>query len=637
MRHNLPKAAAAVFGFWLLVAISYDWIHDLASLSDFSNNIAITFRFVLFGAVSGALFLIALRTSKRGVVFGVGLRGLTPSIGTLNIPKAPLRAEVLPSFPAEVTAWMTAQQIEGGVGQSRVALFKALASILVAKAEVPATSIPGGHGGVSLLEHTFSVISEAMRRSDEYQYRGLLYPDGKVAVAPQDPHYRFSPEDPLIPLVTIGHDIGKLECYALIEGTWTEINHSHDSKGSMLLSRLDEFWALPENERILVQRAVGYYHHPLDVPINAGDRAFALIGLLNEADEAASRAENHISMKLQATKVVAPKDLGGQDELISSPNGNTPSAVMEPSGGDQELFEQRLLDAFLALLHEPERINGADQQLRIGFKLGEYTYLSEERIRQILAERLSAPRLASARMGGRRFVLSSKLAEVLDAEGVLFRRHGKKDLAPNTALFRMQMSDPRTGRAVTSWPAVFVLYTDKIGLSSIEDARFPVTLLEPRWGARSGGDSEAKTSPRAPGPSHGTVASFPSQDPHVDIPQSSNCPTAEEGADTEDAPTLPTGISPQTSESRSPKPRMAPAHVLLESAILGRASEGKTVDGVVYLRISDAAQESGLSADEILGLQQELALQGIVIRRGQGGICWVGAPIEEKPKRKNPP
>ena len=639
MPNNLPRAAAVVFGFWLFVAVCYDWFYDLAYLSDFYSNIAITLRFALFGSVFGALFLISLRFSKRGVIFGVALRGLTPSIGSFNAPKAPTRADVLPSFPPEIIEWLANQRASNGAGEVRAALFEDIAAILCARAEVPATTVPGGHGGVSLLNHTMSVVVEALRRAASFQYRGLLYPDGNVAVPPLDPHYQFSSTDPLIPLVAIGHDIGKLECYALSDGTWTEVSHAHDSKGSVLLSRLDLFWALPDNERMLVQRAVGYYHHPLDIPINTGDRAFALIGLLNESDNAASRYEHHIRMDSATAKRVEPRLADIPDGDAPPPKTSLPSSSADIQDENQDVFEQRLLETFLSLLQEPERINGADQQLRVGFKFNEYLYLSEERVRQILADRLQAPRLATARMGGGRYVLSSKLAEILNTEGVLFRTHGKKTLAPNAALFKMKMTDPRTGREVTNWPAVFVLFAGKLGLSTLEDARFPVTSLEPRWGSRAGGNSAATISPPAPASSHGGNSAARDANTPVPNDRPSISPDLEGSAepvlegDNAHESTQQDTESPSASNTAPQSPRGVPPHVLLESAILGRASDGKTVDGVVYLRITDASQHSGLSVDEILALQQELALRGIVIRRGKGDVCWVGAPIEEKPDK----
>ena len=642
MPNSLPRAAVIVFGFWLIVAVCYDWLYDLAYLSDFYSNIAITLRFVLFGSVFGVLFLIALRFSKRGVIFGVALRGLTPSIGSFYAPKAPPRADVLPSFPPEIVEWLANQRASGSVGESRAALFENIAAVLNARPEVPATTVPGGHGGVSLLDHTMAVVVVALRRAPSFQYRGLLYPDGNVAVSPLDPHYQFSSDDPLVPLVAIGHDIGKLECYALSDGTWTEVSHAHDSKGSVLLTRLDLFWALPDNERLLVQRAVGYYHHPLDIPINTGDRAFALIALLNEADDSASRSEHHIRMDSSTEKRLEPR-LADVPDGAADPAQKTqllpPTAIQD---GNQDVFEQRLLETFLALLHEPERINGADQQLRVGFKFNGFLYLSEERVRQILADRLQAPRLATARMGGGRYVLSSKLAEILNTEGVLFRSHGKKDLAPNAALFKMKMTDPRTGREVTSWPAVFVLYAEKLGLATLDDARFPVTSLEPRWGSRSGGSSTAAISPSTPASSHGgnsaaKDANAPAKDDSSPISPSlegSLEPTVEGDAEHKDVPRERDIESPSKTDAEAPKPRATSPHVLLESAVLGRASEGKTVDGVVYLRISDASQDSGIPVEEILAMQQELALRGIVIRRGRGDVCWVGVPLEEKPDKR---
>ena len=111
-------------------------------------------------------------------------------------------------------------------------------------------------------------------------------------------------------------------------------------------------------------------------------------------------------------------------------------------------------------------------------------------------------------------------------------------------------------------------------------------------------------------------------------------PTVEGDAEHKDVPRERDIESPSKTDAEAPKPRATSPHVLLESAVLGRASEGKTVDGVVYLRISDASQDSGIPVEEILAMQQELALRGIVIRRGRGDVCWVGVPLEEKPDKR---
>ncbi|QKE37324.1 HD domain-containing protein [Ferrovum myxofaciens] len=169
-------------------------------------------------------------------------------------------------------------------------LFMAGIKILAAHRHIPASVVPGGHGGASLEKHSFNVLREALEAMQTWVYKGQFTSSGYQTATVQDKAYRFYP-DPLIPLCALLHDIGKIECYQIVNGEPTEVKGRHDEEGSKMLSALPEFRALSNADRSAMTIAVGYYHHPGSIPLHQPDRPRALAVFTLEMDIRAGKKE----------------------------------------------------------------------------------------------------------------------------------------------------------------------------------------------------------------------------------------------------------------------------------------------------------------------------------------------------------
>ena len=159
----------------------------------------------------------------------------------------------------------------------------------------PASPYPGGHGGATLLEHSWSVVRTLLSLQEWPTYRGIVNSEGHVAVPLRDASsngYTFDRDDPMVPLCAFTHDIGKSigwlqHWMASQKGRALPLSYDdHDTKGKMLLRVLPSWRALgwDEYQRALI--CIGYYHHPQEAP-NAtwvDDRAMALTALIHHVD-----------------------------------------------------------------------------------------------------------------------------------------------------------------------------------------------------------------------------------------------------------------------------------------------------------------------------------------------------------------
>ena len=170
------------------------------------------------------------------------------------------------------------------------ALFEAGIKILAAYRHIPASVVPGGHGGASLETHSFNVLREALAHEKTWVYRGQFTSSGYQTAAIQDKNYQFYP-DPLVPLCALLHDIGKIECYQIIDGIPTEVKKRHDEEGSKMLAALPEFRAMSKDDRNAMGVAVGYYHHPGSIPLHMPDRPRALAVFTLAVDVMAGKKE----------------------------------------------------------------------------------------------------------------------------------------------------------------------------------------------------------------------------------------------------------------------------------------------------------------------------------------------------------
>ncbi len=191
-----------------------------------------------------------------------------------------------------VEDWASYSSRHPEYAQAIIAILQVMASAPELKA-----SPYDGHGGLTLYEHSINVVKAMRQVAPGWQFRGVFDSKGRIVVPLQDAssvYHSFDPEDPMLPLVALAHDIGKLECYAIKpSGQIEEVKKDHGSVGSQMLRRIPEVMALELRERDALILAVEFYHHMNDLLTSkwVGDRVRSLTGLLYQADCLASYLE----------------------------------------------------------------------------------------------------------------------------------------------------------------------------------------------------------------------------------------------------------------------------------------------------------------------------------------------------------
>ncbi len=298
---------------WFLVAM-HDLVSGLESL--------------LVGGLTGAVVAVIVHVTRVGHV-AHSLIGEKDEWIKFSIGKIPARR----SWKRDEKAVCPEEFVKFLEGYKKTypkhaALFETGIQIIAAYRHIPASVVPGGHGGASLETHSFNVLREALEIEPNWVYKGQFTSSGYQTAAIQDKNYKFHP-DPLAPLCALLHDIGKIECYQIVDGTPTEVKKRHDEEGAKILATLSEFRALSKEERNAMSVAVGYYHHPGSIPLNQPDRPRALAVFTLEADMLAGKKEGgyhetvthddaSLAVTVQAGQSMQSAVMQAQDEITAS-------------------------------------------------------------------------------------------------------------------------------------------------------------------------------------------------------------------------------------------------------------------------------------------------------------------------------
>lgn len=477
-RRSSVSPTLTVFGVWWVITAylsqTYDWntMVQAATVATFG---------VVLGVVGAVVSIAVIRTGYRGITAPTELRGLRCSIGEVPMPMPPPpRAEGLPPIspitapdvpPDFIDNWLDEY---GEEFPAHAAIFKALLLVLNHRPELPATHVPGGHGGRTLLQHsllTAWIMSEVSRT---WKYDGLRDRTGKKIVVPlRNKEYRFNPHDPMVAIIGLAHDIGKIEAFIYNDrGDVVGIRSEHDLTGSRMIARMPEAWDIPSHDRDAMLLAIAHYHHPVELPmapdqrkaVARDDRTIALMELLIRADFTVSRVENDGRI---------PTD----DEYQSLDSVRSVSP-------------EQLYDEFVALIHESHRINSGNIKYSVGQispapdgKNG-LLYLHEESLRTHMMRRLSLQ--TTEHLGNGRYQITVDLLNVLKARGVLYTIHENLEYSPGNAMWVCDVLGAK-GQKVADWPCAIALKLD--GFEKLQQLGFfssSIKIVRNRFGAHMG-------------------------------------------------------------------------------------------------------------------------------------------------------
>lgn len=451
--------AAIVFGFWWLIFSYFSnvvglWLFDdavprvgpVAEDVDLQRKIwALGIAIAISGVIGGS---IIIRQARDARLQRRGERGMWSTLGAVPIDapwfepvlesarKKPSDGLALPDVPpAHRAYWAAWQKKYRKTHPQHVALARAVMAIYEARKELPATHHAQGHGNLSLGVHCLSVACAMDERAKAFHFDGLRNKKG-VMVAPL---HNASGVDltahPLVFIAGLAHDIGKIDGFLFEEGKLVGCLKEHDMLGARMVGRIREAWDLPERDRCALLVAIGFYHHPLDFPLDkqgrlSDDLGAALMTLLHDVDIEVSG-----------------------DEL-------------DDEYGTKDMDELSVYEAFVDLISEVGRVNGTDKSNSVGQHFGDYSVFKEDQLRREMALLLNmSPTERTA--DGSEFQVTRLLSEALVEKGLA---------TPGGVVQTVKFL--RDGNYISEWAKAIVIRPEKIlpGLRSMDHYSPGMTL-----------------------------------------------------------------------------------------------------------------------------------------------------------------
>lgn len=492
-RAALPAVFVVVTAWWAALTIYEAALYPawfFANLGALFNHAWKTMLMIAYGAIAGvgiALYVSHLRRRdvERGLE-GESFRNLTTTMGAVPISAIePARGATIPVLsrhgePGEkVGAWLRTM---GRLSPSHAKLMEALLRVFNHDPLLPATHVPGGHGGKSLLQHSLLVTQAMLEMAPSWSYEGQKNKKGDVVIGLRNPAYVFNSSDPILGIVALAHDLGKIECYIKDEaGKVVDSRHAHDVVSGRMIARMPEFWLLSKEDRDAIILPISYYHHPQDLPMHEDgrvidDRTIAVLELLIKADKAAGKIESG---------TLYENTMGQEGE--AGAGENAPSIKL--------IDDEALYKAFIEIIHESGRINGKDSSIRVGQKHGGLLYFAETALRVALIRKLGLSNSPS--LGDGRSALTVQLMEVLSSRGLLVQEFDGKFYSFKRAMFRVAFFNSKTNKHLADWPAVLIV-NPGAGLpqiSSMKDHLSRVEITRPVWGESSAKGKSAAALP----------------------------------------------------------------------------------------------------------------------------------------------
>ena len=374
MKNKEPIMSSA-FGLCAFYAIVLTGI-DHTLLTSSVNRLPMLF-FVFLGVVAGCIvggiLIFGKQQLRREAIQPSEYMGMRASLGSVPIhayepetSKTPFDPKKVRDFPhirsaekPELRDFM--QRYMDTYKDSHpghVKLMQKMLDIFEYYSYLPATHVEGGHGGQSLQEHSLLVSHVMAVQKRNYSYKGAKR--GKQVLVPlKDPNYVFNPNDPLVEMLGLAHDIGKIECFEFAKGDTQrrkpiDLRKDHDLTGSRVLARMPEIWELPDADRNLLLTIVAHYHHPSDTPVLPStspvvDRMHALLELLIYSDMATGAIE--------------------AGEARSAPEAFTAISKSESYLEDYRAEADAIWEAVLAVINTPHRFNDRDKTTNVGVKV----------------------------------------------------------------------------------------------------------------------------------------------------------------------------------------------------------------------------------------------------------------------------
>jgi hypothetical protein len=500
-KNNLVRAHLAILVFWFIVLFLAARGVNLKLLAS-----SMTYAMVIMGGgvVIGVMLWVTFDLLRRDSVLerngSHSVRGASVSIGDPPSPTQVPRGKVSASMLASRFPWWGAYSKRY---PKHAEAFLAVFAVMYANPRLPASPVPGGHGGATLIDHSFNVVKTMMEMAPKWSYRGHRNKRGEVSFPLLDntkSEFRFTPDDPILPLTAFAHDIGKTACYKMDpDGYVREVRKNHDIEGAKIMRTLPEVMALPWKDRMAVLTACEYYHHIGSLPYSTwiDDRARALIELLIAADiETGKREGGVVTNEYQDGDFVLPQPNSSQAQTAEDDgheSGESPSddggltmasenrhpPVGAPASGSDE--HGSALDLAYSVLLEPGRVNGTNAANRIAWKHGEWLYISDAKLRAAVAKMTGDSGYNTLPHRGNMHAFTLELMSQLAASGNLLQEHDGQKFSEKRALFTTRSAVP--GKTPVENKFVLVANVRAFpGLENAADCKAAPQVVGCSWG-----------------------------------------------------------------------------------------------------------------------------------------------------------
>ncbi|MBX8557109.1 hypothetical protein K5D56_21820 [Pseudomonas cichorii] len=553
--NRVIRAAFLVFGFWWFVFTLIEFggqpLKVLDNWQYVGNSVSLWVLGVVAGLIIGVWYIWFDRVTAMNRLFkgklGNRRNGARSTLGDVPMPsttpkRVDSRSKRLPIESQLVKAWVTANEKKF---PQHVKFFWAIWDTYSAHQLFPASHRKGGHGNRRLWEHCLAVADTALADAGTYVFDGVYVkargkPKFKI-IDLKNKEFRFDAHDPLIPLLALAHDIGKLEAYVLEpdgsvktkeEGsalTPQDDNRiSHDSLGARILARFPEYWDLPGRDRQAINLVIGHYHHPSQFPVDRNglsldDRMTALMEFLIQVDKKTGMAESNITDSLNEHEITA--------EESSS-----------------------IYHSFVSIITEFGRVNGTgdkarDSTLKIAQKHDGLIVVKEKDLRMLILAKMGW----SLDEGDGRYRVTLNLMSTLQEKGVLYSTHNNANMSRFLPMYSVSFRDPQTGAHQTTWEPVIIIRPVSItpelaGLAGLANLGSKLDVERPLFthnlgiqeadGLRSlielGFGSEVSAKANIAGKQAKVLSTAPPE--AVQIPQPQNAPIAPSPTDAAPAP-----------------------------------------------------------------------------------------------------
>ncbi len=456
---RVPQSAAIVFCFWGFIF----WVYNADKPAD--PTLAISVAIACFIATALAKSeSISYRSSIRSNLSKEESRGVISSIGpvpfhtrkiSLNklLDTSLIRAHYPPEFRSKENDLIASYFSKYELSHPHYAdLFDAILRLLTAPEHVimPATYACDGtadnvfvdasaHGNRSLLMHSILVYDVMM--SEAPQYADSYTPDRPKRA--NNPLFKPDKNDPLIGILGLAHDIGKLRTFELIQHenklVARKIKRHHDAEGSRVISLLDAFWNpnIPAEDRAIIQNVMAFYHHPSDLPIKpaigdqsqekySSDRETALLWLLVKCDRMAGAIEHGESYEKARGTVL---DLNLKVDLSNN-------------------SQETIVESFIRFLASTSSVNSkAGRSVAFKATKNDKTFLifDEKEFIDNYADFIGKPEFKAMKTSGNNpHPVSSNLLKILDPLGVVHRveTDSNSGMAAELCLYSIDFFDP---------------------------------------------------------------------------------------------------------------------------------------------------------------------------------------------------